>query len=298
MERITLQTIENIMFSSISFKLSDDVIKIIDNLEKQVGCPSYIKTPIFKKKNTDNQWGSIRNFRVTQIVENNSCMDDITNKLRSQLNKLTNETFDKTSSHIIDIIKPTDNDNVIRRHLCKLIFETSSQNGFYSEVYARLCKVLIEEFDTMKHLIDKEYENFKDIYNNINYVKSEEDYDLFCKNNKINESRISIGKFFVHLMNLDIIDINIIMDLVEQLQNIIYNNQNDNEQKKINDIYVENIFNIIQVGYKRLKYHTSWESFYKRMVVLSNIDRKLHNGISNKCIFTYLDILDYLQGKL
>ena len=79
---------------------------------------------------------------------------------------------------------------------------------------------------------------------------------------------------------------------------MIYNNQNDSEQKKINDIYVENIFNIIQVGYKKLKIHDSWDSFYKKMETLSNVDRKLHKGISNKCIFTYLDILDYLKDKL
>lgn len=298
MERISLQTIENIIFSNFSYSLSNDIIEKINKLEKQVGSPSYSKTPNFKKKYNDNQWSSIRNFKVTKIVENNSSSDEITNKLRTQLNKLTSENFDKTSVNIVEIVESTNNNDLIREQLCKLIFETSSQNGFYSEVYARLCKVLIEKFDTMKEQLKSQYDNFKDIYNDVIYVDPEEDYDLFCKNNKICESRLSIGKFFVHLMNLDLIDCNVIMGLMEQLQNIIYNNQNDSEQKKINDIYVENIFNIIQVGYKKLKIHDSWDSFYKKMETLSNVDRKLHKGISNKCIFTYLDILDYLKDKL
>lgn len=298
MERITLQTIENIIFSNFSYSLSNNVIEKINKLEKQVGSPSYSKTPNFKKKYNDNQWSSIRNFKVTKIVENNSSSDEITNKLRTQLNKLTSENFDKTSVQIVEIVESTNNDPLIRKQLCKLIFETSSQNGFYSEVYARLCKVLIEKFDTMKEQLESEFESFKDIYNNVIYVDPEEDYDLFCKNNKIGESRLSIGKFFVRLMNLHLIDCNVIMRLIEQLQNMIYNNQNDSEQKKINDIYVENIFNIIQVGYKKLKTHESWNSFYKKMVILSSLDRKLHKGISNKCIFTYLDILDYLKDNL
>lgn len=298
MERISLQTIENIIFSNFSFSLTNDVIEKINKLEKQVGAPSYNRTPNFKKKYSDNQWSSIRNFKVTKIVENNSSLDEITNKLRTQLNKLTSENFNKTSIQIVDIVESTNNDSLIREQLCKLIFETSSQNGFYSEVYAQLCKVLIEKFDTMKDQLESQYDNFKDIYNNVTYVDPEEDYDLFCKNNKFGESRLSIGKFFVHLMNLNLIDYNEIMALIEQLQNMIYNNQNDSEQKKINDIYAENIFNIIQIGYKKLKTHDSWEAFYKKMEILSNVDRKLHKGISNKCIFTYLDILDYLKDKL
>lgn len=298
MQRINLQTIENIIFSNFSFSLSNAVIDKINNLEKQVGSPSYNKTPNFKKKYNDNHWSSIRNFKVTKIVENNSSSDEITNKLRTQLNKLTSDNFDKTSVQIVEIVESTNNDELIREQLCKLIFETSSQNGFYSKVYARLCKLLIEKFDTMKEQLESQYKSFKNIYNCVTYVDPEEDYDLFCKNNKICESRLSIGKFFVHLMNLDLICCNIIMELMEQLQNMIYNNQNDIEQKKINDIYAENIFNIIQIGYEKLKAHHSWSSFYNKMEILSNIDRKLHKGISNKCIFTYLDILDYLKDKI
>ena len=47
----TLDDIKQITFDSFNFTIHPNILKIINNLSAEVGSPTYIKTPIFKKKN-------------------------------------------------------------------------------------------------------------------------------------------------------------------------------------------------------------------------------------------------------
>lgn len=293
----SLQDIENIIFSDYSFKLNQKVNDVIDNLEKKVSAPNYVKTPNFKKRQNEFQWSSIRNFKVTKIIETKDKMDEIFNSLREMLNKLTCDNFESTSVKIIDLLKTYEMTDENKDKICSLIFDTSSKNGFYSDVYANLCNILVENIEELSSMIQSQFDKYKEIFDNITYINPDENYDEFCLNNKKNDMRISVGKFFTNLMNHNIIPRDSMFDLLNKLQNTLYNNQNDIEEKKINDIYVENIFNILKVGYKNFKTHDSWETFYEKVQYLSSINNKNHKGISNKCIFTYMDIIDYLKNQ-
>jgi len=291
----TLENIENIIFSSYNFRLSEDVVNIINTLETKVSSPNYSRTPNFKKKKFNSHWENIRNFKVTKILDVKTSMDEVFNQLRDLLNKLTKNNFDINSNKIIEKINEFNVNGENINQICNLIFNTSSKNGFYSEVYANLCKKIIEKYPIMKLIIKNEFEKYKVMFDNINYVDPNVDYDEFCKNNKENEIRMSIGKFFTNLMNNNIISCEQIYDLVLSLQNILYNNQNNLDERKKNDMYIENISNIILIGDEKLKQHPKWDLIYKKIEYLSTIDNKKHKGISSKCVFTYMDILEYLN---
>lgn len=49
-EKYSLQDFNNIVFDGFDFKLPDDTVNLISELALEVGSPTYIKTPIFKKK--------------------------------------------------------------------------------------------------------------------------------------------------------------------------------------------------------------------------------------------------------
>ena len=293
----TLEDIENIIFSNYSFKLDNTIKDIVNNLEKKVSAPNYVKTPNFKKRHNEFHWSNIRNFKVKKIIETKDKLDEVFNSLREMLNKLTNDNFESTSEKIIDLLKKYDMNDENKEKICNLIFDTSSRNGFYSEVYANLCNLLVENIEELSATIKVQFDNYKEIFDSITYVNPDENYDEFCLNNKKNDMRISVGKFFTNLMNHEIISEDNMFNLLTKLQNTLYNNQNDSEKKKINDIYVENIFNILKVGYNKFKTHDTWSSFYEKVGYLSSINNKEHRGISNKCIFTYMDIVDYLKNQ-
>ena len=48
--KYSLTDIEQIIFNGFDFNLPDETINIIKELSSQVGSPTYIKTPTFKKK--------------------------------------------------------------------------------------------------------------------------------------------------------------------------------------------------------------------------------------------------------
>ena len=60
-------------------------------------------------------------------------------------------------------------------------------NSFWSEIYAKLCKELVDKFDIMKEICKTNFTNFLDLFKNITQYNSEEDYDKFCETNKINQ---------------------------------------------------------------------------------------------------------------
>jgi hypothetical protein len=49
-EKYSLQDFNNIIFNGFDFKLPDETVNLISELSLEVGSPSYIKTPVFKKK--------------------------------------------------------------------------------------------------------------------------------------------------------------------------------------------------------------------------------------------------------
>ena len=68
----TIEDVNNIIENGFEYTLPEKTIKLIQTLSEKVGAPSYIKTPIFNKKNynkrnknkseniSDDDWKSIR----------------------------------------------------------------------------------------------------------------------------------------------------------------------------------------------------------------------------------------------
>ena len=114
----SLQDFMNITFDGFDFKLPDKTIQIIQELSTQVGSPTYIKTPIFQKRDktkdtgssfrsfsettnssrkkksnknieiNDNDWESLRSFHATKM-EQKMGLDVEIDTIRSFLNKMS-----------------------------------------------------------------------------------------------------------------------------------------------------------------------------------------------------------------
>ena len=89
--KYTLDDFKNIRFNGFDFVLPEDTITLISNLSLEVGSPTYVKTPIFQKRDptkipqndllngknkrktksrevmNDDDWETIRNFQSTKL---------------------------------------------------------------------------------------------------------------------------------------------------------------------------------------------------------------------------------------
>ena len=304
----TLDFYKNIEENCQINELDKSIIEKINRLSNRVGAPSYQKTPVFKrvpyhykkmkKENTSNEdWEAMRNFKKTTLKKNTEGIAAQMDKIRSNLNKLTDTTYDTVLDNIQCIVKEiiTENNIDCLEKIGECIFEIGSFHKFWSSVYAKLYKNLIDMFPIMKNICVKNFENFKSIFDVINYIDASEDYNLYCEYNKENEKRRALSNFLVICASYDIIDKidmqNIIIDFIEQVKRDISENDKINHVEEI----VQNISIMLLSGKSFLRKLDKWDTMIIEIGAFSKMNPKLYPSLTNKIVFKFMDLVDDLE---
>ena len=295
----------NISKQGVGIELDDMTIKVINSLSQRVGAPTYQKTPIFKKRErkvkqeiSNDDWEVMRNFKTTELKRNESGIDLEIDRIRNHLNQITETNYDLMKDYITDILITIIKSNAEETDLKKVgksIFEIGSKNKFWSKLYAKLYKDLIDEFPVMKDISVKNFSEFSELFENIRCVDPEKDYDLFCDINKENEKRRSLCCFFVHLMNNNVISIESMEKLSVLLKNkfIEYINLEDKKDAVIE--ICENIIIIVKEGQDKFEDDDDyWEMITEFVEKFSDCDHKKYKSLPSKCVFSLMDLVDEL----
>lgn len=302
--RYYLTDFENYIKNNDIQNLSEEIFSIIEKLANEVGAPEYSKVPQFnklRKKKTselnDFDWNSIRQFQPTEFVKREGLDINIFN-IRKCLNILTEKNYDSILDNISNefdqvISTKTPNDILV---LCNLFYEIVSTNILFSNLYAKLYKDLINKSNNLSNILHKNIELSKNKIDEINYIDPDVDYDKFCENNKINEKKRAEFTFFSNLMKYDIVSQDKIFNIIEylslKLDDYIHEGNKKNELDEISEliyILVTNILNILKTD-DNDKYNIIVNNIKK----IANMKVKTTPGVTNKCIFKHMDILDEL----
>jgi len=245
----------------------------------------------------DDDWETIRTFQTTKI-EQKVGLDIQIDLLRSYLNKMSEKNYVDIKNKIIETIENMmkeiiDNDEMVK--LGTIIFEIASTNRFYSKMYADLYSDLINKFHIMEEIFQENFNNFMDLFDTIEYVEPNVDYNKFCKINKDNEKRKALASFFVNLMNNNIISKNKIITIIRNLMDKIYCYINQDNKKNEVDELTENI----AILYKKELFNEVNEcELIDNMSIPSIIEKLAHSkcknylSLSNKSIFKFMDLID------
>lgn len=301
----TLLDFDNIKNERTINELDSSVIQIINELAARVGAPGYQKTPVFKKKdrrmfNKKYEKKIDATFKKTELNTNVIGIDAEIDKIRSMLNKITKKNYEEMSNKIINaiafIIKFETED--IEKTLIEIgtfIFEIGSSNKFLSNIYAKLYKQLIDKFNFMKDICEKNFITYSNLFDEIVILIDSTDYDLFCSTNKINEQRRSMSCFLSNLINHDVIDVRIMTKLIIKLQNIIEENKNNIDKKLEIEEILENLSTILINAHEELAKSSDWSKIYDFIEDISEYNNKDYEGLSNKVIFKCVDILEEID---
>lgn len=330
MKKYTLEEFNNISFVGFKFDFPESTLKIISELALEVGSPNYVKTPIFQKRQNplkpelvskedsknvsekdykkkrnnkamevfnNEEWEKLRSFQTTKI-EQKVGFDAQVDLLRSNLNKISDKNYLDIKSKIIDIIDNIMKETVDNEEITKLgtiIFEIASTNRFYSKIYADLYSDLISKFQIMKDVFDNNFNNYINLFDNIEYVEPNVDYTKFCKINKENEKRKALAAFFLNLMNNNIVSKNQIIAIIRNLMSklCIFIDQ-DNKKNEVDEL-TENIAVLYKkelfghgVQYELIDNKTIPELIQQ----LAHSKSKNHLSLSNKSLFKFMDLID------
>lgn len=325
--RYTLEQIEDIVFKGFDYQLPDDVMEKISNLAMQVGSPDYIKTPVFKKRDNpmkveppvavvakdnfkkkrgnkgmevlnDEDWDSLRTFQTTKL-EVKTGIDADFDAIRALINKITDKNSNELRNKIIEIIEKLVNNNGESdlSNIGANIFDIASSNRYYSKIYADLYTDLSFKFEFIGTKYRENLQRFTELFNNIEYIDPNIDYDRFCEINKINEKRKSLAAFYMNLMYNGIISKDEIMTITRNLLAKIYDFISLENKKN----EVEELTETIGLLYKKQLYEDDKGENYEKIqgYTISEIVEKIANSkvkeyksLTNKSLFKFMDLID------
>lgn len=325
--RYSLQEYSDIIFAGYDYSLPENVNSIIKKLIVEFGVSSpttdnatdnkFKKTGFFNNNNIKNKkktdsiddvWEKTKAFKAT-VIEKKEGIEKSINDIRICLNKISNKNYETHRDSIIEYIeqirKPSDDssdeedvDSTIKdiNLISTAIFDIASTNKFYSELYARLYKELLEKFPMFYDNMNNVINSYQDDIHKIQLVDPNVDYDKFCDNNKLNDKRKALSAFIVNLMKQSVIDKSIVSNIILYLQDIVIKNADiHNMVYEIEEI-TENLFIFITSSVNELNSHESWEKIKSNVVMISNYKAKEHLSISSRAIFKYMDILDKIKN--
>lgn len=327
--RYTLEEVENIIFNGFDYQIPDEVIAKISNLAIQVGSPDYVKTPVFKKRENplksssselvaeqsingdlkqhkrrgnknvemvnDSDWDALRTFQTTKI-ETKVGLDAEFDNIRAVINKLTDKNYVEQRNKIVEIIDRLVSDN-LDADLSSIgtnIFDIASSNRYYSKIYADLYAYLSNRFEFIKTKYEDNFKKFMDLFNNIEYVDPNENYDKFCEINKTNEKRKSLATFYMNLMFLGIIQKNEISVIMCNLLTKIYEFISIDDKKN----EVEELTETIAILYKKDLYEKDEDNTIEGYTIneivekIANSKVKDYKSLSNKSLFKFMDLIE------
>ena len=247
---------------------------------------------------TEDDWESIRRFQATELKKREG-IDAHLDCIRSDLNKITDKTFDEVFAALcarIDDLKEEPDASHLHT-VGAAIFNTASSNHFFSSVYARLFHQLLQKYDEVfKSVFETNFEQFMALFKSIEHADSKKDYARFCEVNKTNDKRRAMSLFIINLMKQGVITPLQIMDIVQQLQALVREHMRQpNHANEVEEL-TENVFIILKDAHPILKREHAEE--WARVVVEVETNSKLkpkhatYPSITTKTIFRHMDILD------
>ena len=310
-----------------TFTLPQETISLIQLLTEQVGSPTYVKTPNFSNNNnTDNNnnnntrvkpaykkkgkhldeispdnWEILRSFQKTEFVKKDGIEKEI-DGIRLLINKLTEKTYDKIIEKLFaSLDEITVNENYDAEYINKIgyaIFNMATSNKFNSNVYARLACELQAKYVFMTDIIVYNINEFMKLFENMEFVSPDENYDKFCEMNIVNEKRRSMSLFLTNLFKNNVITLDYVFDNINNIQNMIVNEDTMKNSNKIAEVeeLCENLYILLSnIPVATLKSYSQWNVVYDNIIKIKSIDIKQYCGISAKAKFKHMDILDKVK---
>tara|TARA_Y100000389_G_scaffold204357_1_gene256429 strand:- start:445 stop:1401 length:957 start_codon:yes stop_codon:yes gene_type:complete len=318
MIRYSLSDFNQVLNDGLINELPEDTVNIINALAGQVGAPEYIKTPQFRNNKMltsnnnnivrrrkkfldidDTEWESIRSFQTTELKKKEGIECNLFT-IRKYLNMMTFNTYDKLKDNIFSEINCVSSTKTLNdlQYICRSIYDIITTNILYSDIYAKLYKDLDSNFSIFKKILFENLNEFEEKFKNIEYYDPEEDYDKFCETNKKNEILRATCTFYINLMKENIIDkleiYKIIMTAFTTLNNMISSGTKKNELDELSEliyIMVVNSYDII-----RNEYSNYGEEILNNTMQITKLKIKDAPGVTNKCIFKHMDILDEISN--
>ena len=290
-----LNDFNSILFDNFQYKLEDSTYEVINQLTSILGIKLVVEKKDFSKSKprtpvkTEEQWEHMKPFKATVIENNEGSM----NEIRICLNKISSKNYDTNKLRIIKLMDSLTENPIELEKIANNIFDIASTNKFFSEIYAELYKCLIERFPIFREVLNTFLEKYTLSIKDIQYVDQKDNYDAFCKYNRMNDSIKATSVFIVNLVKKGVLDKQLLLKLIIEIQGFLFEYiDTDNKVNEVDEM-TENIFLLVSESHSMMKINELWKSeIINTIQQLSILKPKEKKSLSSRAIFKYMDIMD------
>lgn len=329
--KYTLPEIYQIGSNGFYWTFSTETVENLDRISKSLTGDKLIRNPVFDSKNvsymnannsnnnnnnrsnfgknknkkmresTDDEWKS-QPFKSTKI-EQKVGIDGNIDKIRLYLNKISEKTYLQMREHIFSeliIIYENELTSEDNHKLCDTIYEFSSSNKFYSNIFADLYAELVTMYQSIRVHFDNKtlLENILSIYDDICHVDPNENYDLYCDIVKKNEKRRSTSQFYINLAKNNLLSKEKVAKvLYEILGKILRKIEEPNNKEEVDEL-IENVMILYnrdvldEINEDSEEFMFNDENMTDIIEKLAGSKSKDYVSLSNKSIFKFMDLID------
>jgi len=313
------------------YSLTETVLQVIKRLEKELNLPSVSTSSASNAyenkirgasgggnkrrhvsqssiRRMEEQWETRPTLKATVLPVAREGIDKLLGELRNHLNKISTKTYENLKTAILNNIKEimgnygdekTEEQQTDIQKIVNFIFETGCANKFYSELYARLYKELIETYPVFNEVITSFIEKYVESIQEVKVVDQNKDYDGFCENNKKNDKRRATSTFIMNLYANGVLEANVVLDIFNQFQNIAIGYIEDASKTNEVEEITENIFLMVSMGANLLKDEHEWKtSILPNIHMFAGFKMKEKPGLSSRTIFKYKDLVEKVLPKI
>jgi len=211
------------------------------------------------------------------------------------------KNFETSKNTLLEWVRKTTEDKLCI--VAQNIFDIASTNKFFSEMYAEIYKVLLEQKEDLdveifRNILQKFLTEFTDTMRDIKYVDPANNYDAFCDYNKKNDARRATSLFIINLTKKGVIESSTFLTILRNIFDIVELYMN--ETGRLNEVeeITENIFLLVSEYIKFLKQEdkkekdNEWVKLAEQIKVFAGLKAKERASLSSRAIFKYTDLLE------
>lgn len=228
----------------------------------------------------------IETIKKTVIVKKESNISEIL----KILNKISEKNYEKLKEELCVLVKSIENLEDLDK-ITLVIFNIASSNLFYSKLFSKLYKELIDMNRSFYDIFQVHYHKYFTELQSFDFTKTT-DYNAFCEYTKKINQLDSTLMFFINLMKTNNCDVENITDLCLLLENKLIEDK-EYENIEQNEQFLHCVYIILKECMDYILFHENLESIVRKVKEI-----KLHPKLSPKMKFKCMDIEDIIKVHL
>jgi hypothetical protein len=318
----SLADIQRIKNDGFEYELPAATLKIVNELAKLVGSPTYVRTPQFKVRRRKAQqplshggphtkdqkrdsvtaadWQMLKSFKTTAKVVRTD-VEQVVLDLKSAINKISAKNYETQVKLVVELVnehvtpqKETEEEaEADQVRIVETAMKLLAGNKFYSEMFTKTLKAILSQAEAAARFqaeLDELVAAYPGRFDTIVEVNPETDYDGFCANNLKNENLLAASTFLVNLMKCGVLPRSQVATLTEQLLEKTEQLFSEEGKSYCVEVMTDNVFVLVKEGYDHSKDFSA--TLGAAVDRIRNINAKSYPSLNNKILFKYMDLGD------